>query len=126
MPHTRPQGEASSAPRPPHLVYLVTQPIRLLGAEPGDELVISPTQQVYPLILVRRFPLELAAAIPGAAVTLLSGGAPSGARARPGRGPRAGQRASSARRSCRRLPSWSRSERALTDPRAPSGPGPSP
>src|SRR5574341_383915 len=93
MPHTRPQGEASSAPRPPHLVYLVTQPIPLLGAESGDELVISPTQQVYPLILVRRFPLELAAAIPGAAVTLLSGGAPSGARARPGRGPRAARRA---------------------------------
>src|SRR5574341_669857 len=53
MPHTRPQGEASSAPRPPHLVYLVTQPIPLLGAESGDELVISPTQQVYPLILVQ-------------------------------------------------------------------------
>jgi len=53
------------------IVYAVVQPIPQLGALPGDEIIVRPTDPDFPVEVRRTFPLELVAAIPENAIRML-------------------------------------------------------
>jgi hypothetical protein len=70
-------------------VWAVIRPIPAIGAMPGDELILRPTDPDFPLELRRTFPLEVVRAIPESAVrevqfTLFSSEASSDDAAPPG------------------------------------------
>lgn len=70
------------------VVYAVVAAIPVLGARPGDEIILRPSDPDFPIEVRRTFPIEMLAAIPDAAVRMLGAAsafaAPaSGARDRP-------------------------------------------
>lgn len=52
------------------LTFAVRLPIPHLGAEPGDELCVRPTDPEFPFVLRRSFPLELLPLVQEVAVSL--------------------------------------------------------
>lgn len=59
------------------VVYIVVAAIPLLGAMPGDEIILRPSDPDFPVELRRTFPLESFAAIPEASLRMLAGVAAS-------------------------------------------------
>lgn len=56
--------------------YTVTQAIPALEATPGDEIVVSPQLEGFEVVVMKRYGLEVLAAIPECAVALASDAAP--------------------------------------------------
>jgi hypothetical protein len=53
-------------------VYLVVHPIPHLGALPGDELIVRPTDPDFPLTIMREFAAEMLGTFSGRAVRKIS------------------------------------------------------
>ncbi len=52
--------------------YTVIEAIPVLEATPGDEIVVSPELEGFEVVVMKRYGLEMVAAIPERAVTLVS------------------------------------------------------
>ncbi|MGH8542106.1 MAG: hypothetical protein ACREX3_00325 [Gammaproteobacteria bacterium] len=60
-------------------MYVIEKPIPVIGAHPGDELVIHPTNDEAPVWLMRHVEPEMLAAIPESAVTFVAAYEPDSA-----------------------------------------------